>query len=263
MTDVRVAGVGLTRFGSHADRAGRDLFAAAAERAFEDAGVPREDVEELNYGNFMGALAEHQGHLGPLAAEAVGLDVPSTRYESACASSGVAAREAVRLIRSGEADALLVGGAERMNNLGTAGATEALAIAADDLYEVRAGMTFPGAYALMARAYFEEFGGSREDLAHVAVKNHEHALPNEYAQLQKEITVGDVLDAPMIADRRKRNRFTNTSLIPCNRPAVVSTPSGFSAILPPSVTSRIISAIANSPTRAGTSLKPSIRNVWP
>ncbi|MDZ7702042.1 MAG: thiolase domain-containing protein [Halobacteriales archaeon] len=200
MTGVRVAGVGLTPFGVHPERTGRDLFAEAGLAALDDAGVDRDDVEAVLFGNFMGALAEHQGHLGPLMAEAVGLDVPSTRYESACASSGVAAREAVRLLRSGEADVLLVGGSERMNNLGTAGATEALAIAADDLYEVRAGMTFPGAYALLARAYFERFGGDREDLAHVAVKNHANALPNEFAHFQREITVEGALDAPMVAE---------------------------------------------------------------
>jgi len=94
----------------------------------------------------------------------------------------------------------VVGGSERMNNLSTAESTEALAIAADDLYEVRAGMTFPGAYALMAAAYFEEFDGSREDLAHIAVKNHANALGNDHAQYQREITVEDALDSPPVAE---------------------------------------------------------------
>jgi acetyl-CoA C-acetyltransferase len=199
MTGVRVAGVGLTHFGEHPERTGRDLFAEASNRAFADADVDRADVEQLNYGNFMGELSEHQGHQGPLMAEAAGLNAPATRYESACASSGVAVREAVKDVRNGEADVLLVGGAERMNNLGTAGSTEALAIAADDLYEVRAGMTFPAAYALMARAYFDQYGGSKEDLAEIAVKNHDNALENEYAQFQRAISVEEALDAPMIA----------------------------------------------------------------
>jgi acetyl-CoA C-acetyltransferase/acetyl-CoA acyltransferase len=200
MTDVRVAGVGLTHFGVHPERTSRDLFAEAGLAALDDAGVDREDVEAVHYGNFMGELSEHQGHQGPLAAEALGLDVPATRYESACASSGVALRQAVRDVRNGEADAVVVGGSERMNNLETAASTEALAIAADDLYEVRAGMTFPGAYALMAAAYFEQFGGSREDLAHVAVKNHANALGNDHAQYQREITVEDALDSPPVAE---------------------------------------------------------------
>ncbi|WP_158056367.1 thiolase C-terminal domain-containing protein [Halorussus halophilus] len=200
MTGVRVAGVGLTHFGSHPERTGRDLFAEASATALDDAGIDRSLVEQLNYGNFMGELSEHQGHQGPLMAEAAGLDAPATRYESACASSGVAVREAVKDVRNGEADVVLVGGAERMNNLGTAKTTEALAIAADDLYEVRAGMTFPAAYALMAQAYFEQYGGSREDLAEIAVKNHDNALGNEFAQFQREISVEDALDAPMVAD---------------------------------------------------------------
>ncbi|ELZ20647.1 thiolase [Halosimplex carlsbadense 2-9-1] len=200
MSHPRVTGVGVTPFGEHSERTGRDLFAEAGLAALDDSGVDPDDVEALFYGNFMGELAEHQGHQAPLMAEAVGLDVPATRYEAACASSGAAVREAVRHLRSGEADVILVGGSERMTNIGTAGATDALSIAADDLYEIRAGMTFPGAYALMARAYFREFGGSREDLAAIAVKNHDHALPNEYAQLRKEITVEDALGAPMVAD---------------------------------------------------------------
>lgn len=200
MSTVRVAGVGLTHFGTNPERTGRDLFAEAALAALDDAGITHLAVDGIYFGNFMGELAEHQGHQGPLAADAIGTDAPTIRFESACASSGVAAHEAVKTIRNNEADVLLVGGAERMNNLGTGGATDALAIAADDLYEVRAGVTFPGAYALMERAYFDTYGGDRKDLAHIAVKNHANAVPNEYAQFQREITVADVLEAPLIAD---------------------------------------------------------------
>lgn len=199
MTDPRVAGVGLTHFGSHPERTSRDLFAEAGLAALDDSGVARDDVEAVYYGNFMGELSEHQGHSGPLAAEAVGLTVSATRFESACASAGVAFREAVKSVRNGEQDVVLVGGAERMNNLGTARTTEALAIAADDLYEVKAGLTFPGAYAIMADAYFDRFGGDNEDLAHIAVKNHHNAVPNEHAQFRREITVEQALDSPVIA----------------------------------------------------------------
>jgi len=86
-----------------------------------------------------------------------------------------------------------------MSNMGTAGATDGLARAADDLFEIRSGVTFPAAYALMTRAYFDEFGGDREDLAHIAVKNHDNALVNDHAHLQEEITVDDVLESPEIA----------------------------------------------------------------
>ncbi|SEP03918.1 acetyl-CoA C-acetyltransferase [Halogranum amylolyticum] len=200
MQSVRIAGVGSTAFGVYPERTGRDLFAEAARVAIADSGVPRTDIDRLCYGNFVGTIAEQQGHQGPLMAAAAGVNIPATRYESACASGGVALRSGVEAVQTGTADVVLVGGMERMTNLSTDRATAGLAMAADDLYESRAGVTFPGAYALMARAYIDEFGGTREDLAAVAVKNHDHALDNDYAQFQREISVADVVDAPIVAD---------------------------------------------------------------
>jgi len=200
MSHVRVAGVGLTEFGRTPERTGRELFAEASARALDDAGVDREAVSALHYGNFMGSLGERQGHQAPLMAEAAGLHCPATRYELACASAGAAVRGAVQSVRGGEADVVVAGGMERMTNRTIEETTEALAIAADELFEVRAGVTFPGAYALMARSYFDRFGGGPEDLAHVAVKNHANAVPNEYAQYRSEVTVEEALDAPTIAD---------------------------------------------------------------
>ncbi|MDS0294928.1 thiolase C-terminal domain-containing protein [Halogeometricum luteum] len=200
MHAVRIAGAGSTAFGASPGRTGRDLFGEAARIAIEDSGVPRADIDRLCYANFVGTLTERQGHQGPLMAEAAGVTAPATRYESACASGGVALKSGVEAVRSGAVDAVLVGGMERMHNVTTERATEGLAMAADDLYESRAGATFPGAYALMARAYFEEFGGTRADLAAVAVKNHRNALGNEKAQFQREISTTDVLEAPTVAD---------------------------------------------------------------
>ncbi|MBZ6497003.1 thiolase C-terminal domain-containing protein [Natrinema longum] len=199
MSKAFIAGSETTAFGSFPDRTGRELFAEAGRAALDDAGLPPDAVDEVYYGNFVGTLAENQGHQGPLAAEALGTTAPSRRIESACASSGLAVRDAVRAVRSGEADLVVAGGMERMSNMGTAGATDGLSRAADDLFEIRAGVTFPAAYALLARAYFETFGGDREDLAAIAVKNHDNALVNDHAHLQESIVVDDVLEAEEIA----------------------------------------------------------------
>jgi acetyl-CoA C-acetyltransferase len=51
----------------------------------------------------------------------------------------------------------------------------------------------------MAAAYFDRFGGDREDLAHVAVKNHDHAAENDLAQFTESISVDDVLEAPEVS----------------------------------------------------------------
>ena len=199
MTRVPIAGVGMTKFGAQGERTSRDLFAEAASKAYDDSGLSPEDVDEVFYGNYMGELAEQQGHSGPLVAEAAGVTAPATRIESACASSGAAVRHGANRIRNGDVDVVLVGGAERMTNLSTADGTAGLAAAADALWEISAGMTFPGAYSLMANSYFEQFGGTREDLAHIAVKNHANAVENDLAQFQMEIDVEDVLEAPSVS----------------------------------------------------------------
>jgi acetyl-CoA acetyltransferase len=198
MTRVPIAGVGMTKFGKNGERTARDLFGEAAAKAYDDAGLAPDDVDEVFYGNFMGEIAEQQGHSGPLAADAAGVTAPATRIESACASSGAAVRHGVNRIRNGDVDVVLVGGAERMTNLSTADGTAGLAAAADALWEINAGVTFPGAYSLMANRYFHEHGGSREDLAAIAVKNHDHAVENELAQFQRAIDVDDVLEAPTV-----------------------------------------------------------------
>ncbi|WP_436935057.1 thiolase domain-containing protein [Halovenus marina] len=198
MSDVRVAGVGMTPFGKSPERTARDLFAEAAGKAYDDAELGPDVVEEVFFGNFMGEFAETQGHQGPMAAKAAGVTAPATRVDSACASSGAAVRMGIERVRSGQADVVLVGGAERMTNLSTADGTEALGAAADALWELRAGITFPGAYSLMANRYFHEYGGDREDLAHIAIKNHANAVNNDLAQFNKAIDMDDVLDAPTV-----------------------------------------------------------------
>jgi acetyl-CoA acetyltransferase len=198
MTRVPIAGVGMTKFGKNGERTSRELFGEAAGKAYDDAGLSPDDVDEVFYGNFMGEIAEQQGHSGPLAADAAGVTAPATRIESACASSGAAVRHGVNRVRNGDVDVVLVGGAERMTNLSTADGTAGLAAAADALWEINAGVTFPGAYSLMANRYFHEHGGSREDLAHIAVKNHQNAVENDLAQFQRAIDVDDVLEAPTV-----------------------------------------------------------------
>jgi acetyl-CoA C-acetyltransferase len=70
VSDVPVAGVGMTKFEAAPERTSRDLFAQAAGEAFEDASVDPDEIEELFYGNFMGEFAETQGHQGPLMRDA-------------------------------------------------------------------------------------------------------------------------------------------------------------------------------------------------
>jgi len=203
MRRVAVIGVGVTKFGTH-DRTSSELFAEAAADAIADAGIPASAIQALYYGNVVGGETEHQLHTGPQAASILGIPgIPTTRFETACASSHAAFRHAVMEIAAGVSDVVLVGGGERVLNVPTAESTEYFAYASDAVWEQTLGLTFPGVFALIARAHMDKHGTTEEQMAAVAVKNHKHGTLNPKAQFQKEITVEQVLKSAYVADPLK------------------------------------------------------------
>jgi acetyl-CoA C-acetyltransferase/acetyl-CoA acyltransferase len=203
MRRVAVIGVGVTKFGKH-DRTSGELFAEAAVDALEDAGLSPKAIQALYYGNVVGGETEHQLHTGPQAASILGIPtVPTTRFETACASSHAAFRHAVMEVASGVSDVVLVGGGERVLNVPTADSTEYFAYASDATWEQPLGLTFPGVFALVARAHMAKYGTTEAQMAAVAVKNHKHGTLNPKAQFQKEITLDTVLKSAYIADPLK------------------------------------------------------------
>jgi acetyl-CoA C-acetyltransferase len=148
----------------------------------------------------MGEAYEHQGHTGAATADWAGLlNIPSTRTEAACASSGAALRSGIYAVLSGLADIVLVGGVEKMTHRSTAEVTEYLAMASDYPFEQWHGITFPGLYALMATAHMHRYGTTEAQLAEVAVKNHYNGTLNPKAHMQKEITLEKALASRPVA----------------------------------------------------------------
>jgi acetyl-CoA C-acetyltransferase len=203
MRRVAIIGVGVTKFGRH-DRTSGELFAEAAVDALADAELEPRAVQALYYGNVVGGETEKQLHCGPVAASILGLaGIPTTRFETACASSHAAFRHAVMEIASGISDIVMVGGAERVLNVPTDESTEYFAYASDAMWEQPLGLTFPGVFALVARAHMEKYGTTEEQMAAVAVKNHHHGTLNPKAQFRKEITLEQVMTSAKVADPLK------------------------------------------------------------
>jgi acetyl-CoA C-acetyltransferase len=199
MRDVAVIGVGMIKWGELWDKSLRSIFVEAALKAIEDAGVDR--IDSMYVGCMSSGLFVGQEHLGGLMADYLGVcPIPATRIESACASGGAAFRQGFIEVASGMSDIVLAGGVEKMTDVSGGGATYALATAADQEYEVYNGITFPGLYAMMARAHMERYGTTRDQLAQVAVKNHDNGSKNPYAQYRMKITVDQVKKSVMIAD---------------------------------------------------------------
>jgi acetyl-CoA C-acetyltransferase len=193
--------VGLSEWGELWGRSIRDLFVEAAVNAVDDAGVEPGRIEAIIVGCMTGGLFTGQEHIGALVADYFGVaPISATRTESACASGGAAFRAGLMAVASGYHDVVLVGGLEKMTDVDGGGATRALAAASDAEYEAYHGVTFPGLYAMMARAHMAKYGTTREQLAMVAVKNHLNGSKNSHAQYQDAVTLEQVLGATKVAD---------------------------------------------------------------
>jgi len=198
---VAVVGVGCTKMGEHWDKSLKDLSTEAGALALADAGIDGKDIQALFIGNMSAGRFIGQEHLGAMAADQAGLTpIPATRCEAACASGALAFRKAVNAIKAGEYDIVVAAGAEKMTDIKGAGAIAALMGAGDQEWDGSIGLTFAGLYALMARAYMEKHGLTREELAEIPVKNHKHGLNNPYAQFNFEVKKEDVINASKIAD---------------------------------------------------------------
>jgi len=197
MREVAIIGYGITKFGELWNKSIRDIFVEAAIKAIDNAKV--DHLDSMYVGSMTPGLFVGQEHIGALMADYLGVaGIPAMRIESACASGGLALRQGFIEVASGMNDIVLVGGVEKMTD--GADVTYALATAADQEYEVYHGITFPGLYAMMARAHMHTYGTTREQLAMVAVKNHKNGALNPNAHFQREITVDTVINSTMIAD---------------------------------------------------------------
>jgi acetyl-CoA acetyltransferase len=201
MVDVAVVGAGQTKYGNH-PLGLKGMWAEAASQAFAsiDGDFSPSIIDEA----FIGSLAFGGSQLGNTAAlltEHSAMEgVSVRRVENACASSGFAFRDAWLAIKSGQADVVVAGGIEKMNDLTAERRRYWLGVSGDTEWERLAGLTFPGTYALMARRYFHEYDSTHDDLVHVSVKNHLHGSMNPQAHIQKEVDFEKAANGFMVAD---------------------------------------------------------------
>jgi len=202
MRRVAIIGVGMTEFGELWDYSFRDIGIKAGFEALHDANVSSEKIDAMFVGNMSAGRFIEQEHVGALVADYAGLaksNIPSTRVEAGGASGALAVRQAFLSVASGMHDIVVVGGAEKMTDVGDEEVTSIQSAAADQEWETVFGATYASLYALMASRHMHEYGTTREMLSSVAVKNHKHGSLNPKAQFKREIKPEDVARSPPVA----------------------------------------------------------------
>ncbi|HEX9817428.1 MAG TPA: thiolase domain-containing protein [Patescibacteria group bacterium] len=195
---ITIAGNYITRFGELWDQGLTDLLIEASLGAVKNANLESSQIEAVFVANMAGGNFNDQRHLNAAVSQVFFHHPPAMRIEGACASGGLALLAAEHALLAGQYQTVLVVGAEKMLDVTTSVATKILATAADTTEEY--GSTFPGLYAMLARAHMSEHGTTRDQLSSVAVKNHLHGLTNPYAQYKTKISVEQVNQSPLVSD---------------------------------------------------------------
>ena len=184
---VAIVGMGCSKFGDRWDAGSDSLMVEACYEAFEDAGVESKDIQGAWLGVQMGGTGQ------PLAGAIKTEYIPITRVENACASGTEAVRNACHAVAAGIHELVLAVGVDKFSDAGM-GKGE---------WEIMPGVPPPAQFALHANRYFHQYKLSYEEgrrlLAKISIKNHHNGSLNPKAQIQRELTMDEVLKAPMMA----------------------------------------------------------------
>ena len=200
MRPVALVGAGMTPFGELFGQGIKELMPQALGEALRsvDKGMGLHEIEAA----WLGELQTTDGFPSGVLADSCGLlDVPVTRVENACATGGDALRNAVMAVGGGWYEVAVVVGADKVRETPASSTFWTwMGMTRDSAWDYPLGLIAPANFALHVSRWMHEVGARREHLAMVAVKNHRHALSNPYAQLRMEVTIEQVLDAPMVVD---------------------------------------------------------------
>ena len=198
MQRVGVVGIGQTKFGKREDANVLEIAFEAYREAMRDAGLQSKDIDAT----VIGSVPEYhkQRSLSGVVQEYLGLNPkPTWLTEAACASGSAAMRSAWMAIQSGLHDVVAVIGCQKMTELETAEILALMGRVGDVHWESVFGTTFPGYYALFAQRHMDVYGTTREQIGHVAVKNHYYGARNPKAMFQKEVSLEKVLGSKPVA----------------------------------------------------------------
>jgi acetyl-CoA C-acetyltransferase len=196
---VAIVGMGCTKFGERWDKGVEDLIVEAAYEAFEDAGIEPKDVQAAWIGTVFSGLSAIT--LSPLQLQYI----PMTRVENMCATGSEALRGASYAVAAGVCDIALAVGVEKLKDSGATGVKGPSVVGdnQDGSSGIGPGYSAPASFAYMATRYFEHYNLKPEEgkrlLAKIAVKNHHNGSLNPKAHFQNELTVEQVVNAPIIA----------------------------------------------------------------
>jgi acetyl-CoA C-acetyltransferase len=192
---------GMSKWGVR-DGSQRDFFQEAAKACYEDNPMLNpKDIDGLLVASAYTERTSYQTHLAPLVAEYAGIKPKNicARVELLCASGSSAIILAFAMIKSGQADVVMVAGGEKLYTPQKWEIFYSELASVDHDWDGGQGLGLPPpVFAMVAKQHMKQFGTKKEHLAQISIKNRRNAAKNPKAQFQTEVTMDEVMNAKMI-----------------------------------------------------------------
>ncbi len=190
---VAIIGAEMTKYGEQWNKNQYDLLNESVLGACKDAGIKKDDIDAA----WLGVFYYFTGLSGTTLEDALRLNgKPVTRCENYCASGSDAFRNACFGVASGAYDIGLACGVEKLMDEGGSG-LPGFKIFGHPVYPMPSA---PAMFSMAATRSFHTWGWTKEDLARVAIKNHDNGVAHPKAHFRTKVTMEEVMKAPMIAN---------------------------------------------------------------
>lgn len=199
--NVCVVAGGMSKWGVR-DGSQRDFFQEAAKACYDDNPLMNpKDIDGLLVASAYTERTSYQTHLAPLVAEYAGIKPKNicARVELLCASGSSAVILAFGLIKSGQADVVMVAGGEKLYTPQKWEVFYSELASVDHDWDGGQGLGLPPpVFAMVAKQHMKQFGTKKEHLGTISVKNRRNAAKNPKAQFQTPVTMEEVMSGRMI-----------------------------------------------------------------
>lgn len=224
MRDVYVIGIGMNRFGKYPQATIKGLAAEVVKTVLADSGLTVTDLQGVYFANtFWGMFSDQHSIRGQVALRPLGIQgIPIINVENACAGASTAFHLAHLAVASGMQEVTLAIGVEKISHedkmlslksyascvdvekfpeqikiLQELDALHGISVPQEELGQGRS--IFMDIYASAARGHMAKYGSTQEQMAIIAAKNHFHGSLNPLAQIQRDMTVEEILADPVVS----------------------------------------------------------------
>ncbi|MBI2208334.1 hypothetical protein HYU50_02460 [Candidatus Woesearchaeota archaeon] len=194
-----IKGIGMTKFDVD-QRSSYERVYECVNDALDSGNIGIENIDVIFVSNAEAeSNGERQKHIGPMMSSMFQKKMPIVTVPAGCGGGGTALWNAIHYQKNNKENNILVIGFEKLVANLSERATDEMLMGGERVYEQNEGVIFPAQNALVAQQYMMKYNATEDDLALVALKNHDNAFLNPKARFTDIEIAGSGLSTSNLA----------------------------------------------------------------